>query len=157
MQTYPPQMRSDRRPSSGPYGEPTVPLRVPAKLVDETKSLIRKAGRKLPLYVVGTQQSPVLEPQVRARIGSGTTLGVSRVYVDGGLDAQALRFEGNIGSRTVGVDGGVQRFAGPDCIGVCIEEPFRPVLQRQSFLPNARSCRTRLRAGGAAIVDDPPQ
>ena len=54
----------------------------------------------------------------------GTTLGVSRVYLDGDLDAQALRFEGNIGSRTVGVHGVVQRFAGPDCIGVCIEEPF---------------------------------
>jgi len=54
----------------------------------------------------------------------GTTLGVSRVYLDGGLDAQALRFEGNIGSRTVGVHRIVQRFAGPDCIGVCIEEPF---------------------------------
>lgn len=54
----------------------------------------------------------------------GTTLGVSRVYLDGGLDAQALRFEGNIGSRTVGVHGLIKHFAGPDCIGVCIEEPF---------------------------------
>jgi Holliday junction resolvasome RuvABC endonuclease subunit len=54
----------------------------------------------------------------------GTTLGVSRVSLDGGLDAQALRFEGNIESRTVGVHGVVQRFAGPDCVGVCIEEPF---------------------------------
>lgn len=54
----------------------------------------------------------------------GTTLGVSRVYLDGGLDAQALRFEGNIGSRTVGVHGVIKRTAGPDCIGVCIEEPF---------------------------------
>lgn len=54
----------------------------------------------------------------------GTTLGVSRVYLDGGLDAQALRFDGNIGTRTVGVHGVVQRFAGPYCLGVCIEEPF---------------------------------
>jgi len=54
----------------------------------------------------------------------GTTLGVSRVYVDGGIDAQALRFEGNIGSRTVGVSNVIKRHAGPDCIGVCIEEPF---------------------------------
>jgi Holliday junction resolvasome RuvABC endonuclease subunit len=54
----------------------------------------------------------------------GTTLGVSRVSLDGGLDAQALRFEGNIGSRTVGVHGAVRRFAGPDCLGVSIEEPF---------------------------------
>ncbi|MCK1570795.1 hypothetical protein [Bradyrhizobium sp. 174] len=46
------------------------------------------------------------------------------MYHDGGLDAQALRFEGNTGSRTVGVHRVVQRFAGPDCLGVCIEEPF---------------------------------
>ncbi|WP_063682905.1 hypothetical protein [Bradyrhizobium stylosanthis] len=54
----------------------------------------------------------------------GTTLGICRVYLDGALDAQALRFEGNIGSRTVGVHGVVQRFGGLDCIGACIEEPF---------------------------------
>ena len=54
----------------------------------------------------------------------GTTLGVSRVSLDGGLDAQALRFEGNIGSRTVGVSNVIKRHAGPDCIGSCIEEPF---------------------------------
>ena len=54
----------------------------------------------------------------------GTTLRISRVYLDGGLDAQALRFEGNIGSRKVGAHGAVNRGAGPDSIGVCIEEPF---------------------------------
>ena len=54
----------------------------------------------------------------------GTMLGVSRVYVDGGIDAQALRFEGNVGSRTVGVSDVIKRHAQPDCIGVCIEEPF---------------------------------
>jgi hypothetical protein len=35
------------------HGEPTVPVRVPAKLVGEVKALIRKAPRKLPLFVVG--------------------------------------------------------------------------------------------------------
>ncbi len=54
----------------------------------------------------------------------GTTLGVSKVYVDGGLDAQTLRFEADIGSRTVGVNNVIKRHAGPDCLGVCIEEPF---------------------------------
>lgn len=54
----------------------------------------------------------------------GTTLGVSRVYLDGGLDAQALRFESDICSRTVGVNNVIKRHAGPECIGVCIEEPF---------------------------------
>ncbi len=47
----------------------------------------------------------------------GTSLGVARVFTDGEIDAQTVRFEANIGARTVGV-------AGPDCIGVCIEEPF---------------------------------
>jgi len=64
----------------------------------------------------------------------GTTLGVSRVYLDGGLDAQVLRFEGNIGSRPVGVPGGVQRFSGPDCLGVCIEEPFSGQFSRVKAL-----------------------
>jgi hypothetical protein len=54
----------------------------------------------------------------------GTTLGVARVFTDGGLDAQTIRLESNIGSRTVGVAGIINRFAGPDCVGVCIEEPF---------------------------------
>jgi hypothetical protein len=54
----------------------------------------------------------------------GTTLGVSLVYLDGGLDAQALRFESNISSRTVGGHGVIKRFAEPGCTGVCIEEPY---------------------------------
>lgn len=53
-----------------------------------------------------------------------TTLGVTREFLDGGLDAQTIRFEADIGSRTLGVHGVVKRFAGPDCVGVCIEEPF---------------------------------
>jgi hypothetical protein len=35
------------------YGEHTVPVRVSAKLLGEVKAIIRKASRKLPLYVVG--------------------------------------------------------------------------------------------------------
>jgi Holliday junction resolvasome RuvABC endonuclease subunit len=54
----------------------------------------------------------------------GTTLGVSRVFVDGELDAQTFRFERDIGSRTVDVHNVIKRHANPDCIGVCIEEPF---------------------------------
>jgi hypothetical protein len=52
------------------------------------------------------------------------TLGGARVLTDGGLDAQTIRLESNIGSRTVGVAGIIHRFAGPDCVAVCIEEPF---------------------------------
>ena len=54
----------------------------------------------------------------------GTSLGVARVFTDGEIDAQTVRLEATIGARTVGVSGIVKRFAGPDCIGVCIEEPF---------------------------------
>jgi Holliday junction resolvasome RuvABC endonuclease subunit len=54
----------------------------------------------------------------------GTRLGVCTVFVDGEIDAQALRFESDIGSRTVGVANIIKRHAGPDCLGVCIEEPF---------------------------------
>jgi hypothetical protein len=53
----------------------------------------------------------------------GNTLGVSRVYVDGGIDAQALRFESNNG-RTVGVSNVIKWHAGPDRIGGCIKESF---------------------------------
>jgi hypothetical protein len=44
--------------------------------------------------------------------------------MDGGLDAQTIRLEGNIGSRTVGVGRIIVSYAGPECIGVGIEEPF---------------------------------
>jgi hypothetical protein len=44
--------------------------------------------------------------------------------MDGGLNAQTIRLEGNIGSRTVGVSSIIVSYAGPACIGVCIEESF---------------------------------
>ena len=44
--------------------------------------------------------------------------------MDGGLDAQTIRLEGNIGRRTVGVGRIIVSYAGPECIGACIEEPF---------------------------------
>ncbi|MHC2333814.1 hypothetical protein [Bradyrhizobium sp. USDA 4454] len=42
--------------------------------------------------------------------------------LNGGLDAQALRFEGNIGRRAVGVHGIIRGFAAADCVGGGIEE-----------------------------------
>jgi len=57
-------------------------------------------------------------------LDSGTTPGVSRVFIDGGLDAKTIRLEGNIGSRTVGGSGIIVRYAGPERTGVCLEEPF---------------------------------
>ena len=54
----------------------------------------------------------------------GTPPGVSRVFMDGVLDAQTVRLEGNIGRRTVGVSRIILRYAGPECIGGCLEEPL---------------------------------
>jgi hypothetical protein len=44
--------------------------------------------------------------------------------MDGGLDAQTIRLEGNIGRRTVGVSSIIVSFAGRERIGDCVEEPF---------------------------------
>ena len=44
--------------------------------------------------------------------------------MDGGLDAQTIRLEGNIGRRTVGVSSIIVSYAEPECIGATIEEPF---------------------------------
>jgi len=57
----------------------------------------------------------------------GTTPGISRVLIDGGLDAQTIRLEGNIGSRTVGGSGIINRYTGPEYVGGCVEEPFSSV------------------------------
>jgi hypothetical protein len=54
----------------------------------------------------------------------GTILDVCSVLLDGGLDAQTIRLEGNVGSRTAGMRGVIERLAGPDCVGVCIAEPY---------------------------------
>jgi hypothetical protein len=40
------------------------------------------------------------------------------------LDAQTIRVEGDIGSRTVGGSGIIKHCAGPERTGVCIEAPF---------------------------------
>jgi Holliday junction resolvasome RuvABC endonuclease subunit len=40
------------------------------------------------------------------------------------LDAQTVRLEATITARTLGVRGLIKRYASPDCIGACIEEPF---------------------------------
>jgi hypothetical protein len=42
-----------RPKGSGRYGEPTVPVRVPVTLVAEVEAFVRKAKRKLPLFVMG--------------------------------------------------------------------------------------------------------
>ena len=52
-------------------------------------------------------------------LDSGTTPGVGGVFIDGGLDAQTI-----LGSRAVGDSGIINRYAGPGCIGGCVEEPY---------------------------------
>jgi hypothetical protein len=46
------------------------------------------------------------------------------MFMDGGLDAQTIRLEGNISRRTVGGSSIIVRYAGPECIGGCLEEPL---------------------------------
>jgi hypothetical protein len=70
--------------------------------------------RKLLLCAVGNKTSLMIEPQICLRLHMGNTPGVSRVFMDGGLDAQTIRFEGNIVSRTAGVRSIVTRNAGPE-------------------------------------------
>ena len=54
----------------------------------------------------------------------GTKLGSCRLFLDGGIDAQTHKLESTIGGRTVGVARLIKRHAQPECVGVCIEEPF---------------------------------
>jgi hypothetical protein len=65
MQTAQPVKRGGRRIGAGrpkgtyKYGEPTVPLRVLAKLVGEVNALCGKAPRKLPLFVMVNPTKPL--------------------------------------------------------------------------------------------------
>lgn len=71
--------------------------------------------------------------------------GASRVDLDGGLDAQALRFEGNIGGSTVGIHGIIKRFAAADRVGNCVEE---------SCCGQFAGAKARLAMFGAAVFSD---
>jgi hypothetical protein len=53
-----------------------------------------------------------------------TRIGVEPVFAHGGMDAQALRFEGDIGHRTLGIDKADQSHAGPGGTGCPIDEPL---------------------------------
>ena len=99
--------------------------------------------RKIRLYVVGNKRSLMIEPQICLRLHLGTTPCVSSVFMEGGLDAQTIRLEGNIGSRTAGVRSIITCNAGPERIGVCVEEPFSGQF---------RSLKTRLPMLGAAVL-----
>jgi hypothetical protein len=109
-------------PGSGRYGEPTVPVRVPARA--RLKRLAASSCERFLCTLSEINQSCLIGPQIRARLGSRNNPRHKQGVSDGGLDAQALRFEGNIGRTTVGVHGILKRFAGSDRIGVYTEEPF---------------------------------
>jgi hypothetical protein len=64
------------------------------------------------------------------------------VFIDGGLDAQTVWLEGNIGRRAVGGSGFIDRDAGHECIGVCLE---------QSFSGQFSSLKARFPRRGAAV------
>lgn len=62
--------------------------------------------------------------------------------MDGDLDAQTIRLEGNIDSRAVGGSGFIDLDAGRECIGACLG---------QSFSGQFSSVRTRFPRRGAAV------
>jgi hypothetical protein len=51
--------KRNRRRVSSKYGERTVTIRMPAKLVGEVEALIRKAPRKLPLFLMVNPTKPL--------------------------------------------------------------------------------------------------
>jgi hypothetical protein len=51
-------------------------------------------------------------------------MGSARVFEDGTIEASSHKIEPTINARCVAIAGLIERHSKPDCIGVCIEEPF---------------------------------
>ena len=66
----------------------------------------------------------MIRPEIRVWLGPETRIGVEPVLAHGGMDAQALRFEGDIGHRKPGIDKGVRSHTGPGGADRTIAEPF---------------------------------
>jgi hypothetical protein len=66
----------------------------------------------------------MIGPEIRAWLGSETLIGVEPVLAHGGMDAQALRFEGDIGHRKPGIDQVDRARTGPGGADRTIAEPF---------------------------------
>jgi hypothetical protein len=66
----------------------------------------------------------MIGPEIRAWLGPETRIGVEPVFAHGGMDAQALRFEGDIGGRALGIDKGVRSHTGSGGADRYIAEPF---------------------------------
>lgn len=96
-----------------------------------------------------------------AWLGSETRIGVEPEFAHGGMDAQALRFEGNIGSRARGIDNGVRSNTGPGGADRSIAEPFSGRYPGAEALPRAavltgelaRLSRAAIRLGGLSDLD----
>ncbi|WAP69066.1 RuvC family protein [Jiella pelagia] len=54
----------------------------------------------------------------------GTTAGLARLYESGAIDCLSHKVKPSIHERCVGLAAILDRMITPDCIGVCIEEPF---------------------------------
>jgi Holliday junction resolvasome RuvABC endonuclease subunit len=57
-------------------------------------------------------------------IDLGTNLGVARLFMDGRAEALTYNLGKELEDRLRGLHGIIKRHASPDCLGVCIEEPF---------------------------------
>ena len=51
-------------------------------------------------------------------------LGVCKVNLDGGLDAETVKLDASLVGRTTGIQKAIKGHASSLCVGVCIEEPF---------------------------------
>src|SRR5258707_14735492 len=65
----------------------------------------------------------MIAPEIRAWLESETRTGVEAVFAHGGMDAQALRFEDDIGGRARGIDKGVRSHTGPGGADRTIAQP----------------------------------
>ena len=62
--------------------------------------------------------------EIRAWFGPETRIGVEPEFAHGGMDAQALRFEGDVGGRTRGIDQHIRSRTRPGDADGAIAEPF---------------------------------
>jgi hypothetical protein len=75
-------------------------------------------------FIFVTKSTKLQGLEIRAWLGSETRIGVEPVLAHGGMDAQELRFEGDIGGRARGIDKGVRSHTGPGSAERTIAEPF---------------------------------
>jgi hypothetical protein len=115
----------------------SLPGSLPARLAG-------KAFRKAPRIFSDRDEEPKKALELIRSYVLGLDLGLPhmRVYVDGGIDAQALWLKGRIGSR-IALSKVIKRSAGPDCTGVCIDEPFSAQIS---------SVKALFRTLGAAVL-----